>query len=35
MEDNEEGNVVGVAGYGYYENVERADPKYAFLTGVL
>ena len=26
---------MGVAGYAYYQNVERADPKYAFLTGVL
>ena len=25
---------MGVAGYAYYENIERADPKYAFLTGV-
>ena len=26
---------MGVAGYAYYENIERADPKYAFLIGVL
>lgn len=32
---NEEGSVVGVAGYAYYENIERADPKYAFFVGVL
>ncbi len=33
--DNEEGSIVGVAGYAYYDNIERADPRYTVLYGGL
>ncbi|KAK9841827.1 hypothetical protein WJX81_005569 [Elliptochloris bilobata] len=29
--ENDEGTVVGVAGYAFYENIERADPKHLFV----